>query len=125
MSVKQAGEKPRLKINMSLKRPENDPLRETLQSWRVDMPLPPGFARSVWQRIDRSKPSLRKTVLAAVANWIANILPRPALAASYVAILFVFGVSAGWGHARQDSARLKAELRERYVQVLDPYLASH
>jgi len=49
------------------------------------------------------------------------MLPRPALAGSYVALLLVGGVTVGWAQARQDAARVKDELSERYLRVLDPY----
>jgi hypothetical protein len=51
------------------------------------------------------------------------MLPRPALAASYVALLLAVGVSAGWAQARQETARVRDELGQRYVRVLDPYQA--
>jgi hypothetical protein len=50
-------------------------------------------------------------------------LPRPALAASYVAILLAIGVTAGWTQARHETARVKGELGQRYIRVLDPYQA--
>ena len=48
------------------------------------------------------------------------MLPRPALAASYVAILLAIGVTAGWAQAHHETSRVKNELGERYVRMLDP-----
>jgi len=48
-------------------------------------------------------------------------LPRPALAASYLAILLTLGVTAGWTRARQETARVNGALGERYIRSLDPY----
>jgi len=43
------------------------------------------------------------------------------LAASYVAILLVTGVGAGYWHAEDKTAQAQSELRTRYVQTVDPY----
>ena len=109
---------------MNVNSPNKDPLEELLQSWRVNVSLPPGFERNVWQRIDRTRPVPAQSIGEIIRNWIANALPRPALAATYVAALMVIGVGVGWSQAQQDSARLKGELGQRYVQVLDPYLSA-
>ncbi len=50
------------------------------------------------------------------------MLPQPMLAAVYVVVLLMIGISAGWSQGRQESARLKNEIGLRYVRVLDPYL---
>ena len=110
---------------MNSNAPNKDPLDDLLKSWRVDAPLPPGFERNVWRRIDQSRDAQRPAVWETVANWISNGLARPALAGSYIAVLVLIGVGVGWGHAQQDSAQLKQELGQRYVQVLDPYLSTH
>jgi hypothetical protein len=33
-------------------------------------------------------------------------------------------VTTGWTQARQETARVKGELGDRYIRVLDPYQAS-
>lgn len=96
--------------------------RELLQTWKVARPLPATFERTVWERIDRSQRQKPQSFAGLVGYWIDSILPRPATATVYVAVLLVAGVSAGWGQARQDKARVRGELSEKYVQVLDPYL---
>jgi len=100
-----------------------DPLRKMLKEWRSDAPLPPHFQEQVWQRIERAQTTAVPSVWAVVAHWVGTVLPRPALAASYVAVLLTIGVTAGWAQARQETGRVKAELGQRYVRVLDPYLA--
>ena len=105
----------------------NDPgdhdelLRKALQEWRSDAPLPPRFQEQVWQRIKRAEPPAFPSVWAVVTHWVGTVLPRPVLAASYLAILLSIGVTVGWAQARQETARVKGELGERYVRVLDPY----
>jgi hypothetical protein len=99
-----------------------EPLRKVLKEWRSDAPLPPRFQEQVWQRIERAQAPAAPSVWAAIAHWVGTVLPRPALAASYVAVLLTIGVTAGWAQARQQTGRVKAELGQRYVRVLDPYL---
>ena len=51
------------------------------------------------------------------------MLPRPALATAYVAVLLAIGATAGWAQARQESERVSDALSVRYVRLLDPYQA--
>lgn len=93
-------------------------LRNALREWVVDTKLPPRFQEEVWRRISREKdlrpPSFRRVVI----RWIEAIFSRPALAGSYVAVLLVAAVTAGFwqGHGTRAS-----EWRVRYVQSVDPY----
>lgn len=100
-----------------------DPLRKVLKEWRSDAPLPPRFQEQVWQRIERTQTQAAPSVWAVVAHWVGTVLPRPVLAVSYVAVLLVIGVTAGWAQARQETGRVRADLGQRYVRVLDPYLS--
>jgi len=105
--------------------PNPDPLSRTLRDWKVTTPLPPGFREQVWSRIARTETEQagRPSISRLITHWIGSMLPRPALAASYVAILLVVGVTAGWAQGHQKSTRMKDELGQRYVHVLDPYQA--
>ena len=102
----------------------DEALSKLLKEWRTDASLPPRFQESVWRRIERAEqPSTSATpsVWTVVAHWIGTMLPRPALAVSYVTILLAVGLTVGWTQGKQQSARVKGELGERYVRVLDPY----
>ena len=105
--------------------PENhDPaLRKVLREWRTDAPLPPRFQEAVWGRIECAQVKATPSVWLVIAHWIGTMLPRPMLAASYLAVLLTIGVTAGWAQGRHETARVKGELGERYVRVLDPYQA--
>jgi hypothetical protein len=103
----------------------DEALHKLLKEWRTDAPLPLGFQEAVWRRIELAQAPATPSVWAAIADWIGTVLPRPALAASYVAILLTIGVSAGWTQARQETARVKGELGERYIRMLDPYQTPH
>jgi hypothetical protein len=100
---------------------DEEKLSKLLKEWRTDVPLPLGFQECVWRRIERPELSARLFGWSVIAHWINNALPRPALTASYMAILLAVGLSAGWVDARHTIARVKDELGNRYVQLLDPY----
>jgi hypothetical protein len=103
---------------------ENDAsLRALLQEWKPEASLPPRFQEQVWRRIERAEtaPAPAISLAAMFANWIATVLPRPALATAYVTVLLVIGASVGWSQARQESARVAGELSARYAQTVDPY----
>jgi len=99
----------------------DEALRGVLKEWRTDAPLPPRFQEAVWRRIEDAERARPGALWAVIARWTGTMLPRPALAASYVAILLAIGVTAGWAQAREQNSRVKSELGERYVRVLNPY----
>jgi hypothetical protein len=96
-------------------------LGKLLKEWRAEAPLPPRFQEAVWRRIERAQAPAASSLWDVIADWIGAVLPRPALAASYVAILLAIGATAGWTQGRQETTRVKGELGERYIRVLDPY----
>jgi hypothetical protein len=96
-----------------------------LRTWDPVAPLVPQFRQDVWRRIERaqamSSPAL---ALAHVfARWSLALLPRPALAMAYLSLLLLLGAGFGWSQARQETARVTAQLSSRYAQALDPYQA--
>ena len=103
---------------------QDEALRKVLKEWRTDVALPPRFQEAVWRRIELAEPvpaPIAPSLWAVIAHWIGTVLPRPALATAYVAVVLAVGVTAGWAQARLETARVKGELGERYVRVLDPY----
>ena len=103
---------------------DNESLSRLLKSWRMSDPLPPQFQEAVWQRINASQPEVSSSVWELIAKQFRILFARPAIAASYVALLLVLGLSAGWMQARQENVRVHKQLSDRYVRVLDPYQAS-
>ncbi len=106
---------------------ENDAsLRALLQVWKPEGALPSRFQEQVWRRIERAEtaPATSVSLATVFANWIANMLPKPALATAYVAVLLVIGASVGWSQARQETARVTGKLSARYAQAVDPYQAA-
>ena len=98
-------------------------LSTLLRECKIVATLPPRFQEGVWRRIARheEQPSALSSLRTGFARWINTMLPRPALAVSYVAALLVIGVSVGWAQARQEKARVSDEMSLRYVQSVDPY----
>jgi phage-related minor tail protein len=105
---------------------DDEALRSLLREWRVETPIPPRFQEQVWRRIEREDAPAVTAVSPwrALQNWIANVLPRPALAAAYVAVLLAAGAGVGWTQAQHESSRVSNELSTRYVQSVDPYQAA-
>jgi hypothetical protein len=101
----------------------DDALRKVLKEWRTDAALPPRFQEGVWQCIERAQKQTVPSVWDTVAHLIGTMLPRPAMAAAYIAVLLVVGTTVGWTQAHQTNARVNSELGERYAHELDPYQA--
>ena len=100
-------------------------LSETLRQWRIKEPLPPRFREQVWQRIATREAQAPEALWIQITAWLARCLARPTLAVSYVTVLLVAGLVAGFWHARVNTTRVSEELGTRYVQTLDPYQGSH
>lgn len=97
-------------------------LQPVLREWVVDTPLPPRFQEHVWRRIGQLETRTEKTgVWARLSLWIESGLPRPRVAASYVALLLALGVAGGSLAAQFRNHQLNAALSHRYVQSIDPY----
>ena len=101
---------------------QDDPqLRKLLQSWKVEQTLPPRFEDRVWRRISLEPAASPSTLWTAFLNRVTLAFARPALAASYFAVLIAAGVAAGYWHARLDNAHVARQLGSRYVRLMDSY----
>jgi hypothetical protein len=101
----------------------DEPLSKVLGEWKVKSPLPPRFQTEVWRRIES-----RQTQSAIQVPWLSRLMStitRPALAASYLAVLLLGGVLAGYWQARITNAHAEAVLSARYVEAVDPYQVQH
>lgn len=105
-------------------KPESDEqLSKLLHEWRPTASLPPRFQEAVWRRIDRAEATAKPSFWHGLTRWAEATFRRPVLAVSYVAVLLVFGLSAGYLQARDASSRTLAQMRTAYVQSIDPYQA--
>jgi hypothetical protein len=102
---------------------EDRPLRGLLKQWKATPGLPPGFQDRVWRRIqqDEAQPIVSVPLWTVWTNWVTAALPRPALAAAYVAVLLAIGATFGWAQARHETERVNGDLSARYVRSVDPY----
>jgi hypothetical protein len=110
-------------MNTNQPRHEDEPLRALLKEWKAKPSLPPSFQEQVWRRIEQAEaqPTISVTLWTVWTNWIAAVLPRPALATAYLAVLLATGATVGWAQARQVTGRVSDDLSARYVRLVDPY----
>lgn len=100
----------------------NESLRRLLRKWELSDPLPAAFQAEVWHRISVSaRRESAPRVWSSLALWLEHLLARPRLAAGYVALLLIVGLTAGWSQARRETAQWDDRLGWRYVQSVDPY----
>src|SRR5438270_13170035 len=100
-----------------------DPVSKLIQVWKMRAPLPPRFQERVWTRIARSETEAAPGLWHQCLNWVQMSLPRPRMAASYLMILLLTGVTGGYWRGQEKAARFEEELNSRYVQSVDPYQA--
>src|SRR6266852_4848937 len=98
-------------------------LYRALREWKIKGNLPPRFEESVWQRIARQEAQAGVKLWTWLSGWLAQALRKPSLAVSYVTILFVAGLLAGYWEAKREKVRTLETLSARYVQMVDPYQA--
>ena len=106
---------------MNENRDHGPALSKVLREWRA-VPLPPRFQENVWRRIQRTDAGQTSGVSLwdGIARWIETILPRPVVAVSYASLLMIIGFGAGWSRGMHETARIKQELGQSYIQTLDP-----
>lgn len=99
----------------------DDTLNKALGEWPVTTPLPPRFRQQVWQRIEAR--SAAPSAWDVLRQWFEATFAKPAVAVSYVTVLVLAGLTAGFVQAQTKTARLETTLGARYVQSVDPYQA--
>jgi hypothetical protein len=115
---------------MNPERPNEDPeaVRRVLREWKVTSQLPPRFVEDVWRRIEKAEPAAPPasipTLWAVLRIRVAAMLPRPAFAISYVSVLLLAGLFAGYWHARIETTSWDKALASRYVEAVDPFRKS-
>ena len=102
---------------------KNEALSKALQEWKVTTPLPPRFQEQVWQRIAHAEGHAQPPLWSQFLGWLETALPRRAVAASYVTILLLAGLTAGFWESRHAAAEMDDALGRRYVQMVDPFQA--
>ena len=100
-------------------------LESALRQWEIKEPLPPRFRDQVWRRIERAESQAPARPWPQLVSWIGQALARPSLAVSYVTLLLLAGLLAGYWQTRLAKTRTVESLSLRYVQMVDPYQARH
>lgn len=102
-----------------------EPLRQLMREWSVITPLSPRFQEGVWHRIERvesnAAPEAMTTLWSVIKVRLMAALPRPAVAVTYLTVLFVAGMAVGYWQAQNQTAHLEKDLGMRYLQSVDPY----
>ncbi len=96
-------------------------LRQRLQEWRVNTPLPPHFPEQVWRRIEQEESAGADSLRLTLQMLLSRLFARPAWAAGYIAVALVAGMSLGYWHGQERADTLSASLGHRYIQSVDPY----
>jgi hypothetical protein len=102
---------------------DDEKLSTLLREWKMDVPLPPRFQEQVWRHITRAEVHPKPTLRQVFTHWMETTFSRPALAASFVAVLLAAGVTTGYWQAQDRSAQAESRWRTLYVQSIDPYQA--
>ena len=103
----------------------DEDLRQVLYHWKVDAHLPPRFQEQVWRRIERGQEQIQVPVWVLLWQRLSAALARPSLAVSYVTVLLVAGLLAGYWQARVSRAQADEDMGARYVQLVDPFQGPH
>lgn len=103
--------------------PEDASLNRVLREWKIETPLPPRFQEQVWRRLENREEEA--PVWQLLVRRISAALTRPSLAVSYVSVLLIAGLAAGYWQAHVTRAHVEESMGARYVQMMDPYQRSH
>ena len=106
-------------MNTILANEDDEKLSALLREWKVEVSLPPRFHEGVWRRIERA--AVHPNLWHAFTHWVESTFNRPALAASYVAVLLFVGLTTGYLRVQDKTAQAEARWRTAYVQSVDPY----
>jgi hypothetical protein len=105
--------------------PSDEALRQVLHQWQVGAHLPPRFQEQVWRRIEHSEAQAQAPAWILLFHRLTAALARPSLAVSYVTLLLLAGLLAGYWQVRIAKAHNDEALGSRYVQMVDPYRGTH
>ncbi|HVM47964.1 MAG TPA: hypothetical protein VMU04_08050 [Candidatus Acidoferrum sp.] len=106
--------------------PQSDEaLSRVLRQWNVQAQLPPRFQEQVWRRIEQSESPAHAPAWLRLWQRLGAALARPSLAVSYVTVLLLAGLLAGFWQAHATRVQTGEEMGARYVQLVDPFQSPH
>jgi hypothetical protein len=103
----------------------DEALSQVLHQWKVDAHLPPRFPEQVWRQIERSDTPVPVPAWVPLWERLSAALARPSLAASYVTVLLLAGLLAGYWQVRLTRTQAEESMRARYVQLVAPFQTPH
>ncbi len=103
---------------------EDDELSAKLRAWKIELQVPAGFQREVWQRIAARQSPWAKTFWAGLLQWISDQLARPQYATAMIAMMLTSGI--GFAHVKADHSNAKSwkMLEARYANSVNPLAMS-
>jgi hypothetical protein len=111
---------PNKHMNTDSERPD-DFVRQRLQEWRIESPVPPRFQEQVWRRIEQQESVAAQGFWHGLPTMLAALFARRSWAAGYVAVALIAGTSVGYWQAQEQAGSLSAHLGHQYIQSVDPY----
>jgi len=103
----------------------DEALSQVLRQWKVHAQMPPRFQEQVWRRIERSEPQAQVPAWVLLWQRVTAALAQPPLAASYVTLLLLAGLLAGYWQVRITRAQAEENMGARYVQLVAPFQNPH
>jgi hypothetical protein len=118
---------PRLDCAMKADNPKqsDEALRRVLREWKVEAQLPPRFQEQVWRRVERNESPQATPKWLGLWQRLSTALARPSLAVSYVTVLLLAGLLAGYWQARATRAQVDETMGARYVQMVSMFENPH
>jgi len=102
-------------------KPEDDSLRKCLREWRVEASPPPRFQEQVWRRIQDAESGRPAGLGLVLQNLAARFLGRRGWVPSYLSLALAVGLGLGYWQAKAQASSVSEDLRQQYVQSIDPY----
>ena len=96
-----------------------------LHEWKVEASLPPRFQEQVWRRIEQAEAPVQVPAWVLLWQRLAASLARPTPAISYVTVLLLAGLLAGYWQARATRAQADQQMGARYVQLVSSFQNPH
>ena len=103
----------------------DEALRQVLHQWKFGAHLPAHFQERVWRQIERTEAQVHVPGWMLLWYRLTEALARPSLAVSYVTLLMLAGLLAGYWQVRSARAQTDENMGARYVQLVAPFQQPH
>ncbi len=103
---------------------EDDELSGKVRAWKIELQLPAGFQREVWQRIAARQSPRAKAFWAGLLHWLSDQLARPQYATAMMAVMLTSGIGFAHVKAHDSNAKSWKMLEARYANSVNPLAMS-